>query len=170
MYLLINIMIPHFYVPPRRPPMLSPSPLRVLPIESPPDYHSPHLTRPGPNLIKLRVPDQAPRGDLAHIPHAAHALHSVKGTLGRSFGGVEDRSRAVLRVGRVGGSGVVGVEGTGDGVGVSGRGAEFGVHVCQFCLEELVVRDREAELGAGVGIGEDEGEGSGHDAGELSVP
>lgn len=50
-----------------------------------------------------------------------------------------------------------GVESGGDGVGVAGGGAVFGVHVCEFGLEELVVGDGEGELGAGVGVGENEG-------------
>lgn len=50
-------------------------------------------------------------------------------------------------------------------MGVGARGGEFGVHVGEFGLDELVVSDGGGKLGAGVGVGEDEGEGGLHEAG-----
>ena len=37
------------------------------------------------------------------------------------------------------------------------------MHVCEFSLDELIVRDRMGELGAGVGIGEGDVEGGLHE-------
>ena len=48
-----------------------------------------------------------------------------------------------------------GVESSGDGVRVRGRGAIFGVHVCKLCLNELVVCNRRGKLEAIVSVGED---------------
>lgn len=130
---------------------------RKLPIKTPPNNNPPNLTRPRPNLIQLRIPQQPPRRHLIHIPHPAHQLNRIKRTLGRPFRRIQNRARAIFRVGPVFGGVVGGVEGGGDAVGVGGGGAVFGVHVCEFGLDELVVGDGGGELGAGVGVGEGEG-------------
>ena len=52
----------------------SPAPLPnpKLLVKSPPNNHSPNLTRASPNLIKLRIPQESPSWDLVHVPHASH--------------------------------------------------------------------------------------------------
>lgn len=56
------------------------------------------------------------------------------------------------------------VEGACGEEGVGARGREFGVHVGELGLDELVVGDGGGELGAGVGVGEGEGECGLHDS------
>ncbi len=51
-----------------------------------------------------------------------------------------------------------------DAVGVGTGGTIFGVHVCEFGLDELVVGYGLVELSAGVGVGKNEGESGGHDS------
>ena len=78
-----------------------PSPPRILPVKTPPNNNPPHLTRPRPNLIQLRIPQQPPRRHLIHISHPAHQLNSIKRTLRRPFRRIQNRARAIFRVGPV---------------------------------------------------------------------
>ena len=75
---------------------LTPSHPSPLPIKAPPNHHPPHLARPRPYLIQLRIPECPSRRHFVHVAHSTHELYGVEGAFGGALGRVENGAGAVL--------------------------------------------------------------------------
>jgi hypothetical protein len=143
-------------------PGLSSHILLPLLVKRPSNHHPPDLTCPRANLIKFRVPQYPADRNLIHIPHAAHQLHRICRNLARTLRRIQNRASTVLRAHF--GVRMRFIDGARNAVCEGLGGAEFGVHVSELALDQLVVCDRCAELFALVGVREDDVERSLHEA------